>query len=163
VCKAIMGAGVSLVVAGGAIFGVAGAESQGRLSLSADANRYAGPRPLSVTFSAVASKAAGAVRYRWCFDDGTQAQDQRPTHSFQRAGYYKVVVQAKDESGEKRRQSLLLGIWPPKLWAAAEEKPLTRKAQIRAQRLQERRTRKRRKQLQRRHGLTLRKCTRQPL
>jgi hypothetical protein len=79
------------------------------------------------------------------------------------AGYYTVVVQARDESGDRARQSLLLGAWPPKLWAAAESKPLTKKAALRAQRGQERQTRKRRKQLRRRHGLTLKKCTSQPL
>jgi hypothetical protein len=81
---------------------------------------------------------------------------------FRRAGYYTVVIQAKDETGEKRT-SLLLGAWPRWQWVAAMRKPLTKKAAIRAQHQQQRRTRKRRKQLERRGGLTLKKCTRQAL
>jgi hypothetical protein len=155
--------GTTAALAGAALFGASLAESAGTLALSVDADRYAGPRPLSVTFSAAAPKAQGSVRYRWCFDDGTLSQDQNPTHSFRRAGYYTVVLQAKDESGQEDRQSLLIGAWPRWQWAAAQRKPLTKKAAIRAQRTQHQRTRKRRKQLERRDGLTLRKCTRQPL
>jgi PKD domain len=161
--KAMVVTGAGFAVAVGALFGVAGAESQERLALSVDADRYAGPRPMRATFSATASNAAGAIRYRWCFDDGTQSQDQSPTHSFRRAGYYKVVVQARDDTGARDRQSLLLGVWPPKQWAAAQTKPLTKKGALRARRTQQRRTRNRRAQLQRRHGLTLQKCTKQPL
>jgi hypothetical protein len=161
--KTMVAVAAIFAVAVAALFGVADATSQGTFALSVDANRYAGPRPLRVTFSAAASQATGAVRYRWCFDEGSQSQDQNPTHSFRRAGYYTVVVQAQDESGDQERQSLLLGAWPPKQWAAAKSKPLTKKVVIRAQRAQQRRTRKRRKQLQRRHGLTLKKCTSQSL
>jgi PKD domain len=159
--KAMVAVGVMLAVA--VLFGVAVADSKGTLTLAVDANRFAGPTPLRVVFSATTSGATGAVRYRWCFDDGTQGQGQRPTHSFGRAGYYSVAVQAQDESGARVRQSLLLGAWPPKQWAAAVKKPLTKKAALRAQHVQEQRTRKRRKQLERRYGMTLKKCTSQPL
>jgi hypothetical protein len=160
--KALAAAGPLIAIMAGVLFGVAGAESKATLALSVDADRYAGPRPLRVTFSAHPSGGAGA-RYRWCFDDGTQSQDPSPTHSFRRAGYYKVVVQTQDESRGRDRKSLLIGAWPPRQWAAAQAKPPTKKAAIRAMRAQQRRTRKRRKQLERRHGLTLKKCTNQPL
>jgi hypothetical protein len=160
--QAMVAVGAIVAVAVGALFGVADADSQGTPALSVDANRFAGPVPLRVKFSADTSQATGAVSYRWCFDDGTQSQDQNPTHSFPRAGYYKVVVQAQDESGDQDRQSLLLGAWPPKQWAAAQRKRPTKKAARRAQRVQQQRTTKRRKELQRRHGLTREKCTGQP-
>ena len=162
--KANILAGGMLAIASGALFGVASAEPGGTpLELSLDANRFAGPTPLRVTASATASNAAGAVRYRWCFDDGTQSDDQSPRHSFRRAGYYTVVVQAQDESGNRGRRSILLGVWPPWQWSAAQAKPLTRKRAARAQRAQRRRTSTRRKRLRLRHGLTLDKCTGQPL
>jgi hypothetical protein len=148
----------------GAFFGVAAAEpADRRLSMSVDANRYAGPSPLRVKFSAAASNPAGAAVYRWCFDDGAQSSQQRPTHSFRRAGYYKVVAQVQDSSGARGRQTILIGAWPPRQWAEAKSNPLTEKEAARGQRAQRRRTALRRKRLRLRDGLTLAKCTRQPL
>jgi PKD domain-containing protein len=161
--KVIIGACAALALAIGALLGVADAASQNTLSLSVDANRYAGPTPLGVKFSAVTSQAHGAVRYRWCFDDGKQSQDQNPTHAFRRAGYYTVTVQAQDESGDQERKTLLLGVWPPKQWADAQQQPITKRGAARAQRVQQRRTRKRRKELKRRDGLTREKCISRPL
>jgi hypothetical protein len=112
--KATIGSVAFFAVAAGALFGAAGAEPQGTLRLSADADRYAGPTPFRVRFSTTSSDAKGAVRYLWCFDDGTDSHVQKPTHSFRRAGYYTVVIRAQDESGQHGRQSLLLGVWGPK-------------------------------------------------
>ena len=146
-----------------ALLGAADAGSQGTLGLSVRADRFAGPTPVRVSFSAKASGAQGAVRYRWCFDDGKQSPAQKPIHTFRRAGYYSVVVQAKDASGNTARKPVLIGAWPPKQWANAQRRPITKKGAERAQRVQRRRTRARRKQLQRRGGLTRSKCTGRPL
>ena len=161
--KSIVGVCAALALAVAALVGVADAVSQSTLTLSINADRYAGPTPLRVRLSADAGQAQGTARYRWCFDDGKQSQDQNPTHSFRRAGYYIVTVQVQDESGEQERKTLLLGVWPPKLWADAQRKPITKKGAVRAQRVQRQRTRKRHKELQRQHGLTREKCTSQPL
>jgi hypothetical protein len=173
--KVVVAAGAALTLAGGTLLGVAGAASQGTLSLFVDANRYAGPTPLRVKFSADTSpplrakffagtsQAEGPVHYQWCFDDGTQSREQNPRHSFRRAGYYNVTVRVQEESGDQGRKTLLLGVWPPRQWGAAQKKAPTKKEARRAGRVQQQRTRKRRRQLQRRDGLTREKCTSQPL
>jgi hypothetical protein len=112
----------------------------GTLSLSVDADRFAGPVPLNTKFSAKPKDAQGQVFYRWRFDDGTESDVQNPTHTFPRAGYYTVIVDARDESGNNTRQSLLLGAWPPAQWASAQTKPLTKKGAIATQKVQQHRT-----------------------
>jgi hypothetical protein len=112
----------------------------GTLSVSADADRFAGPTPLNVKFSAKPKNAVGEVHYRWRFDDGTQSEENNPSHSFPRAGYYTVILDARDESGNNTRQSLLLGAWPPRQWATAQTKPLTKKSAIQTQKVQQHRT-----------------------
>jgi len=114
--------------------------AEGTLQLSADADRFAGPSPLNVHFSAKPKNAVGEVHYRWRFDDGTQSEVQNPGHAFPRAGYYTVIVDARDESGNNTRQSLLLGAWPPRQWATAQTKPVTPVLAKRVQAVQQRRT-----------------------
>jgi hypothetical protein len=121
----------------------------GTLSLSVDADRFAGPTPLNTKFSAKPKGADGQVHYRWRFDDGTQSEEQSPAHTFPRAGYYTVIVDARDESGDNTRQSLLLGAWPPRQWAAAQTKPLTKKGALATQKIQQRRTDVRHRELAR--------------
>ena len=115
-------------------------KSTGELKLDVDADRFAGPTPLNVKFSAKAKNTTGDVLYRWRFDDGTQSEDQTPSHSFPRPGYYTVIVDVRDESGNNTRQSLLLGAWPPRQWAEAQTKPLTKKGAVRTQKIQQGRT-----------------------
>jgi hypothetical protein len=122
-------------------------KGSGNLSLTVDADRFAGPTPLNVKFSVKPKDEDGEVHYRWRFDDGTQSEDQNPTHSFPRAGYYTVIVDARDESGNNTRQSLLLGAWPPKQWAEAQTKPLTKKGAVKTQKIQQGRTDERHKEL----------------
>jgi hypothetical protein len=119
----------------------------GALALSVDAERFAGPTPLNTKFSAKPKNAQGQVHYRWHFDDGTESEEQNPPHSFPRAGYYTVMVDARDESGNSTRESLLLGAWPPRQWAEAQTKPLTRKGAIQTQKIQQHRTDIRHKEL----------------
>ena len=114
--------------------------SGGTLSLSVDADRFAGPTPLNTHFTATAKDAQGQVAYRWRFDDGTESEQQNPSHTFPRAGYYTVIVDARDESGNNTRQSLLLGAWPPQQWAQAQTRPLTKKGAISTQKIQQHRT-----------------------
>lgn len=112
----------------------------GNFDVSGDADRFAGPTPLVSRFSADAKNASGDVIYRWRFDDGTTSEEQNPTHTFKRAGYYTVILDARDESGNNDRQTFLLGAWPPQQWAAAQRTPLTKKGALQAQRVQQRRT-----------------------
>jgi PKD domain len=122
-------------------------QSSGTLEIKADLDRYAGPVPLTGKFSANAKNNEGEVYYRWRFDDGTQSEKQAVTHSFPRPGYYTVILDARDESGNNARQSLLLGAWPVRQWAQAQNKPITRKGAIQTQKVQQARTDKRRKEL----------------
>ena len=112
----------------------------GNFDVSGDADRFAGPTPLVSRFSADAKNASGDVIYRWRFDDGTTSEEQNPTHTFKRAGYYTVILDARDESGNNDRQTFLLGAWPPQQWAEAQRTPLTKKGALQAQRVQQRRT-----------------------
>jgi hypothetical protein len=122
-------------------------KSSGTLEVKADVDRFAGPVPLNGKFSASAKNADGKVHYRWRFDDGTQSEEQNPSHSFPRPGYYTVILDARDESGINARQSLLLGAWPAKQWAVAQTKPLTKRGAIHTQKVQQGRTDKRRAEL----------------
>jgi PKD domain len=103
-------------------------KTSGMLELSANADRFAGPTPLNVKFSAKAKHARGDVHYRWRFDDGTTSEEESPAHAFLRAGYYTVILDARDASGNNTRQSLLLGAWPPGQWAKAQSGPPPTKA-----------------------------------
>lgn len=112
----------------------------GTFSVSANADHFAGPTPLIARFTVKSKNAKGDVIYRWRFDDGTTSQEQNPTHSFPRPGYYTVILDAHDEEGNNDRQSFLLGAWPPNQWATAQRTPLTRKGARDAQRAQQTRT-----------------------
>lgn len=122
-------------------------KGSGTIQVTVDADRFAGPVPLNVKFSAKPKDAQGKVHYRWRFDDGTQSEDQAPTHSFPRPGYYTVILDARDESGNNTRQSLLLGAWPQRQWARAQTTPLNKKSAVQTQKIQQKRTDARRREL----------------
>jgi PKD domain len=134
---------LALALLGAGCGGGGDKKGSGTLEVKADVDRFAGPVPLNGKFSAKASNADGKVYYRWRFDDGTQSEEQNPSHSFPRPGYYTVILDARDESGNNARQSLLLGAWPVKQWAEAQTKPLTKKSAIQTQKVQQGRTDKR--------------------
>jgi hypothetical protein len=122
----------------------------GNFDVSANADRFAGPTPLVSRFTAKSKNPKGDVIYRWRFDDGTTSQEQNPTHSFPRPGYYTVILDAHDEEGNNDRQTFLLGAWPPKQWARANRTQLTKKGARDAQRIQQARTDARRAELSKR-------------
>ena len=119
----------------------------GVIEVNGTVDRYAGPVPLTSKFTAKAKNAKGEVYYRWRFDDGTQSEKQSATHTFPRPGYYTVILDARDESGNNSRASFLLGAWPVKQWAEAQSTPITRKGAIQTQKVQQARTDKRRHEL----------------
>jgi len=100
-----------------------------------------------VRFTASSKNAKGNVLYRWRFDDGTSTTNPNVTHTFKRAGYYPVILDGRDESGNNDRESFLFGAWPPGQWARAQRTPLTKKGALRAQEVQSARTKKRREEL----------------
>src|SRR5262245_28341329 len=114
---------------------------------SGKVDHYAGPTPLVVRLSASSKHADGDVIYRWRFDDGTTSTNPNVTHKFNRAGYYQVLLDARDESGNNDRESFLFGAWPPQQWAEAQRTPLTKKGALGAQKVQQARTDKRRAEL----------------
>jgi hypothetical protein len=112
----------------------------------AEAAPFAGPTPVKSKFTITPFRASGRVRYRWRFDDGTTSREQNPTHTFKRAGTYRVIVDARDEKNHTDRWNLILGVWPPKVWNRGVQG--LSKADIRErQRDQARRTVKRREEL----------------
>jgi hypothetical protein len=118
---------------------------------SADAKPFGGPVPLRVEFTATARNPSGDVKYLWRFDDGTTSTEQNPDHIFTRAGYYQVSVDISDEKHGRQRENLLVGAWPPKIWARAFARqgppsPAQARKLIRGQ---QKRTDKRHKELER--------------
>jgi hypothetical protein len=107
-----------------------------------NANRFAGPAPLRVRFTADDFKASGNVEYRWRFDDGTTSREQNPTHTF-KAGTYNVELHARDERASDS-WNVVIGSWPPDVWAATRN----RVAKPRELRAQGHRTARRRKELE---------------
>jgi hypothetical protein len=112
----------------------------GTFDVSGNADTFAGPTPLISRFTAQSKHANGDVIYRWRFDDGTTSQEQNPTHTFKDPGYYSVILDARDEDGNNDRQTFLLGVWPTKQWAKAQNTPLTQSGAKEAQRVQQART-----------------------
>jgi PKD domain len=135
VAAATLAAALFMVACGGDDGG-----GDGNFKLTATTDRFAGPTPLVSRFTAEAKNAKGDVIYRWRFDDGTTSEEQNPLHRFPRAGYYTVILDARDEDGNNDRQTMLLGAWPPKQWAEAQRTPLTKKGARDAQRVQQART-----------------------
>jgi PKD domain len=114
-----------------------------------DANRYAGPTPLTVQFKVDAWHETGKVKYRWRFDDGTTSTAQFPKHTFKQAGTYTVVVDAIDQGKHNDRWNLVLGVWPVKVWNARKPIEQRTKNEIKLiQRQQARRTQARLEKLQ---------------
>ena len=124
-----------------------GGNGGGKFEVSGKVDHYAGPTPLVVRLAASSKNADGDVIYRWRFDDGTSSTNPEVTHRFDRAGYYQVILDARDESGNNDRESFLFGAWPPKQWAEAQRTPLTKRGALTAQRVQQQRTDKRREEL----------------
>jgi hypothetical protein len=126
-----------------------GGGGKGKFDVKGNVDHFAGPTPLIVRFTASSKNGKGDVLYRWRFDDGTSTTNPNVTHTFKRAGYYQVILDARDESGNNTRQSLLLGAWPPRQWAEAQTKPLTKKGALATQKIQQRRTDVRHRELAR--------------
>jgi hypothetical protein len=121
--------------------------SSGRFKVSGKVDHFAGPTPLVARLSASSRNADGDVIYRWRFDDGTASTEPEVTHTFSRPGYYQVILDARDESGNNDRETFLFGAWPPKQWSQAQRTPLTKSGALSAQKVQQARTDKRRKEL----------------
>jgi hypothetical protein len=118
-------------------------KGSGDLAVNVNADPFAGPAPLAVRFTSAAKNSDGDVRYHWRFDDGTSSNAQNPAHSFPRPGYYTVILDSFDQSGNRARQSLLLGVWGAHEWSVSQRVPLTRARALHAQREQRARTAKR--------------------
>src|SRR5215210_9409346 len=73
--------------------------SNGRFKVSGKVDHFAGPTPLVARLTASSKNAKGDVIYRWRFDDGTSTTKPDVTHTFPKAGYYQVILDARDESG----------------------------------------------------------------
>jgi hypothetical protein len=145
---ALLGAVVISLAAAGCGGGSKDSGNGKDFTSKASADKFAGPTPLSVNFSAQSSHAAGDVLYRWRFDDGTSSTDPTPSHSFARAGYYLVVLDSRDSKGDTHRESLLLGAWPPGQWNKAQKTPpRSKKAALDLQKSQQDRTNKRHEEL----------------
>jgi hypothetical protein len=89
--------------------------------VGADGSRFGGPAPLTVNFFSEPFHAKGPVHWRWRFDDGTTSEKQNPAHIFKRPGYYQVLMEARDATGQDA-WNLIVGVWPPEVWEAGSKK-----------------------------------------
>jgi PKD repeat protein len=60
------------------------------------ANPTSGTVPLEVSFAVEASGGAGSYDYSWSFGDGETSDLQNPTHTYDTAGTYNVIVTVRD-------------------------------------------------------------------
>jgi PKD domain len=118
--------------------------------VNGEADRYSGPAPHKVQFAAEAYNASGDVRWVWLFDDGTTSTERNPRHTFRDPGYYLVQVEAMDENKHSAARGLYLGIWPAKVWAAAQRGEVNQPAEVRKQQIRTRRRKRRLRELCRR-------------
>jgi hypothetical protein len=89
--------------------------------VGADGSRFGGPAPLTVNFFSEPFHKKGPVRWRWRFDDGTTSEEQNPAHIFKKPGYYQVLMEARDATGQDA-WNLIVGVWPPEVWEAGSKK-----------------------------------------
>jgi hypothetical protein len=108
---------------------------QNNFHVNGEASRYAGPAPLKVQFAGRAFHASGKLRWYWGFEDGTSSTQRNPVHTFTKAGSYLVQVEAKDEKGHASARGLYLGVWPIKVWAAAQAGRVNQPLEVRRQRI----------------------------
>jgi hypothetical protein len=114
--------------------------------VKAETTGNAGPTPLKVKFRARPFNAKGEIYYRWRFDDGTVADaGETTTHVFPKPGYYNVVVDARDQRSNTR-WNILIGAWPPSVWAYSERRGRSIQQLFRFRTDQEERTSRRRHQ-----------------
>jgi hypothetical protein len=129
---------------------------QNNFHVNGEASRYAGPAPLKVQFAGRAFHTSGKLHWYWGFEDGTSSTQQNPVHTFTKAGSYLVQVEAKDEKGHASARGLYFGVWPKKVWAAAQAGRVNQPLEVRRQRI---RTNRRLGQLKK-ECLTSANCTR---
>ena len=92
-----------------------------KFHVGATGSRFGGPSPLTVNFFSKPYHAKGPVHWRWRFDDGTTSEEQNPAHVFNRPGYYQVLMEARDATGQDA-WNLIVGVWPPDVWEAGSKK-----------------------------------------
>ena len=138
---------IGATVLGGCGGGGSGNYKSSDFTASANADPFAGPSPLAVRFTSSAKLPVGKVRYYWRFDDGTSSNAQNPAHTFPHPGYYIITLDIFDQSGNRARQSLMLGAWGAREWATSQRVPLTKARAIHAQKEQQARTKKRERKL----------------
>jgi hypothetical protein len=115
--------------------------------VAAEASGFGGPTPLAVKFYATPFHEKGPVHYRWRFDDGTTSEEQEPTHTFSRPGYYQVLLEARDAKATDA-WNLIVGAWPPDVWESRSKAkgPITKTTIRKLQKAQGLRTAARRKE-----------------
>ncbi len=70
------------------------------LSAVASADSRSGMIPFTISFSASASGGTGPYAYHWDFGDGTTSTLQNPSHTYQVAGSYTVILTVTDSGGQ---------------------------------------------------------------
>jgi PKD repeat protein len=123
---------VFVVVAGSLVVGCSLLRAQkettgvpaGPLLVSASAEPDRGDAPLRVRFTAEVYEgdAAVAPQFEWDFADGSRKQrGAEVEHTFTQPGEYKVTVEARDRTGRRGRDELIVTVEP--LFGPSEKRP----------------------------------------
>jgi PKD repeat protein len=85
-----------------------------------------GPAPLALNFSAGPQGGVAPFTYAWDFGDGTNSTEQNPSHTFEAAGDYSVVLDVTDSTGATTSEMIPLvvtGVAPPAFTAILNANP----------------------------------------
>jgi len=79
--------------------------------VSVAATPESGPAPLDVEFRADATDPEGAgITYTWEFGDGATGEGRTPSHTYERAGYYRARVTATTAGGESSSAAIEISV-----------------------------------------------------
>ena len=71
-------------------------------TVDADADRFWGPTPFEVHFSATYKNESGPVRWEWQFGDGSEGStEQNPVHTYTKPGLYQAGCAGIDGTGDR--------------------------------------------------------------
>ncbi|PKA96786.1 PKD repeat protein [Flavobacteriaceae bacterium MAR_2009_75] len=80
-----------------------------------EANKTKGEAPLEIKFdSNNSSDDKSIVRHTWDFDDDSNSSSKNTSHTFDKAGVYKVTLTVQDEEGLKDTTSVTITVEEPK-------------------------------------------------
>ncbi|HIG96141.1 TPA: PKD domain-containing protein [Candidatus Woesearchaeota archaeon] len=85
-----------------------------------ETDKSVGKPPLNVQFRARIEGGNGPFTYKWDFGDGAISDDERPRHTYEKRGEYKITLVVRDFDGDAGRASTRIIINPSSLESARD-------------------------------------------